>query len=164
MGKNPKKVKQYSPCTVSNTSNRTACFDKWAWENRGGYKTPPDEDDARVYIEQVTFRDVTESTKGKILEELGRYSKWLQYKFSRDEWEFARNFQSGGSSNGPRDFLTKPKRRKSRRAALGKDSTPNYETVQDLLEPDPDSWKFTSLVWTSLDAGLRPEVGNARVG
>jgi integrase len=69
-----------------------------------------------------------------------------------------------GANNGPRDFLTKPERRKIRQAALGKDGTPNYGTDSDLLEADPDSWKFTSLVWTSLDAGLRPvEVGDARV-
>jgi len=165
MGKDPEKAKGYSPYTVCQTGHRTARFDLWVWENRGGYKAPPDQDDARAYMEEVAFRDVTESTKGKTLGSLGRYSKWLQHKYNRDEWEFSWNFQSGGGNNGPRDFLTKPERRKIRQAALGKDGTPNYGTNSDLLEADPDSWKFTSLVWTSLDAGLRPvEVGNARVG
>jgi len=91
MGKNPEKAKGYSPYTVSNTANRTARFDKWVWENRGGYKTPPDEEDAKAYMEKVAFRDVTESTKGKTLGALGRYSKWLQHKYNRDEWEFSWN-------------------------------------------------------------------------
>jgi integrase len=164
IGKNPEKAKGYSPYTVSNTANRTARFDMWVWNNRGGYKTPPDEADAKAYMETVAFRDVSDSTKGKNQEALLRYSKWLQYKYNRNEWEFSWNFQSGGSNNGPRDFLSKSERRKIRRAALGKDGTPNYGTDDDPLEANPDSWKFTSLVWTSLDAGLRPvEVGNARV-
>ncbi|MGQ3327634.1 tyrosine-type recombinase/integrase [Halorubrum sp. FL23] len=163
MGKNPNKAKGYSPYTVCQTGHRTARFDLWVWENRGGYKAPPDQDDARAYMEQVAFRDVTESTKGKTLGSLKRYSKWLQHKFNRDEWEFSWNFQSGGNNNAPRDFLTKPERRKIRQAALGKDGTPNYGT-DNLLKADPNSWKYTSLVWTSLDAGLRPvEVGNAKV-
>jgi len=165
MGKKPEKAKGYSPYTVSNTANRTARFDLWVWNNRGGYKAPPDEADAQAYMEKVAFRDVSDSTKGKIQEALLRYSKWLQHKSDRNQWEFDWNFQSGGSNNGPRDFLTKPERRKIRRAALEKDGTPNYGTDRDLSEANPDSWKFTSLVWASLDGGLRPvEVGNARVG
>jgi len=164
MGKNPQKARGYSPYTVKATANRTARFDLWMWENRGGYKMPPDEEDAKAYMEKVAFRDVTDSTKGKTLEALGRYSKWLQHKFDRDQWEFSWTFNSSGGNNGPRDFLTKTERRKIRQAALEKDGTPNYGT-DDLIEADPDSWKFTSLVWTSLDAGLRPvEVGDARVG
>lgn len=163
-GKNPEKAKGYSPYTVCNTANRMARFDQWMWENRGGYKTPPDFEDAEAYMEKVAFRDVTNSTKGKNLEALVRYSKWLQHKFDRNEWEFSWTFNSSGGNNGPRDFLTKPERRKIRQAALGKDGTPNYGTDPDRIEADPDSWKFTSLVWTSLDAGLRPvEVGDARV-
>ncbi len=159
MGKNPKKAKGYSPYTVCQTGHRCVRFDLWVWENRGGYKAPPDHEDARAYMEEVAFQDVTESTKGKILGSLRSYSKWLQYKFNRDKWEFNWNFQSGGGNNGPRDFLTKPERSKIRQVALGKDGTPNYGT-DDLLEADPESWKFTSLVWTSLDSGLRPvEVG-----
>jgi hypothetical protein len=41
MGKNPDKAEKYSLYTVSNTANRTARFNKWVWENRGGYKAPP---------------------------------------------------------------------------------------------------------------------------
>jgi hypothetical protein len=42
---------------------------------------------------------------------------------------------------------------------------PALQLAQTICEADPDSWKFTSLVWASLDAGLRPvEVGDARVG
>jgi hypothetical protein len=76
--------------------------------------------------------DVTESTKGKILGASGRYSTWLQHKYNCHEWEFGWNVQPGGGNNGPRDFLTKPERRKTRQAVLGKDGTPNYGTDSDL--------------------------------
>lgn len=89
MGKDPEKAKGYSPYTVCQTGHRTARFDLWVWENRGGYKAPSDQDDARAYMEEVAFRDVTESTKGKTMGSLGRYSKWLQHKYNRNEWEFS---------------------------------------------------------------------------
>jgi integrase len=146
-GKNPKKAKGYSPYSVYNTANRTARFDLWTWRHDEGYSTPPTEEEARAYMEEVAFRDVTEATKGKIREALLRYSKWIHHKFGRDEWEFEWNFDSGGGNVGPRDFLTGDERHKIRQAALD----------------EGDGWKFTSLVWTALDAGLRPvEVYRAR--
>jgi integrase len=117
-------------------------------------------------MEKVAFWDVTDSTKGKHLEGLLRYSKWLQRKFDRDEWEFQWNFNSGGGNNGPRDFLTRDERRKIRQAALDKDGNPSYGIDAEHIEEvgTDNTWKYTSLVWVSLDTGLRPvEVGKARV-
>ena len=162
--KEPTKAKGYSPYTVADTGQRTARFDIWLWKNKGAYTIPPKFPDAKEYMEEVALRDVTESTKGKVLEAMIRYSDWLQKKFGADEWEFQWTFQSGGSNVGPRDFLTKTERREIRQAALQRDGTPAYGTDMELDKADPDSWKFTSLVWVSLDAGLRPvEVGEATV-
>jgi len=167
-GKNPKKAKGYAPHTVYNTGYRAAGFDLWTWKNCGGYDIPPDCDDATAYMERVAFQDVSEATKGKKLEMLRRYSKWLQHQYDHDEWDFDWNFQSGGGNTGPRDFLTREERRKIRQAALEIDGFPKYG-ISDNVElteqlDEGDSWKYTSLVWTSLDAGLRPvEVGEARV-
>lgn len=147
IGKNPKKAEGYSPYSVEETARRVGRFDLWAWEENGRYRTPPTQQEAESYMEEVAYRDVTESTKGKTREALLRYSKWLQHKFDREEWGFDWNFDSGGSNVGPRDFLTDEERRKIRQAAL------NYG----------DNWKFTSLIWAALDAGLRPvEVRRAR--
>ena len=166
MGKNPNKAKGYSPYTVKGTADRTARFDLWRWKNRGGYNIPPDQDDASAYMNEVAFWDVADSTKGKKMEALLRYSKWLQRAFNHDEWEFEWTFQSGGGNSGPRDFLTREERQQIRQAALKKDGNPSYGVSEEDL-PDGgrhNSWKFTSLVWVSLDAGLRPvEVGKARV-
>ncbi|WP_199725573.1 site-specific integrase [Haloarcula sp. Atlit-7R] len=166
LGKNPQKAKGYSPDTVRNTSYRAARFDLWTWNNRGGYSIPPDHDDAQAYMDEVALRDVSDSTKGKALEMLRRYSAWLQRRHGREEWEFSWEFQSGGDNNAPRDFLTKEERRQVRQAALSLDGNPAYGMDESEL-PDSTSdgnWKYTSIVWTSLDAGLRPvEVGRAKV-
>jgi integrase len=98
------------------------------------------------------------------MEALLRYSAWLTRRFDRDEWEFSWSFQSGGGNNAPRDFLSRKERRLIREAALEKDGTPTYGIeAGELPDAQAGSWKFTSLVWTSLDAGLRPvEVANAK--
>lgn len=147
MGKNPKKAQGYSPYSVYATSPRVARFDLWTWKQNGCYKTPPTAEDAEAYMEEVAYRDVTEGTKGKIQESLLRYSTWLQKKFDRPEWEFDWAFDSSGGNAGPRDFLSDEERHMIRQAAL------------DFGE----GWKFTSIIWAALDAGLRPvEVGRAR--
>jgi len=148
-GKNPQKAEGYSPYSVGMTANRVGRFDRWVWDKHDAYVVPPTEEDAQDFMQEVAFRDVTEATKGKIMEALLRYSKWLSNRQGRTEWEFEWAFQSGGGNNGPRDFLTEEEREKVRRGALELG----------------DGWKRTSIVWTALDAGLRPvEVGKARTG
>ena len=147
--KNPQKAEGYSPYSVQMTANRVGRFDHWVWKKKNGYTIPPTEKDAQDFMEEVAFRDVTEATKGKIMEALLRYSRWLSNHQGREEWEFDWAFQSGGGNNGPRDFLTEEERQKVRRGALELG----------------DGWKRTSILWTALDAGLRPvEVGRATTG
>ncbi|RDI72960.1 site-specific integrase [Halopelagius longus] len=164
-GKNPKKAKGYSPYTVYNTGYRAAAFDRWVWQEGGEYRFPPTEDDAAEYMKQVALSEVSDSTKGKKLEMLRRYSKWLSDQYGVADWEFQWEFKSGGGNSGPRDFLSIEERRKVRQAALSIDGNPAYGVEdKDALAVTDGSWKFTSLVWTSLDTGLRPvEVGRATV-
>lgn len=135
------------------------------WE-REGYQIPPNADKADSYAYEIAHADVAEATKGKRLEALKRYSRWLSERFGIEPWEFEWAFSSSGGGT-PRDFLTIDERRAIRSAALETDGNPAYgqHLDADALEAlEGGSWKFTSLVWTSLDAGLRPvEVGRARV-
>ncbi|MWG33891.1 tyrosine-type recombinase/integrase [Halomarina oriensis] len=187
VGKNEEKAEGYSPYTVYATGYRTAAFDRWMWEQRGGYRIPPKQEDATAYIEDVAFSDRSQSTKGKIQEALGRYSRWLSYKYGMDEWEFSYSFDGSGSNDHPADFLTIEERQAVRQAALNEGSIPAYsgltvaereqwgEYIAQVMDKPFTSvrqedwnrvggWKITSLVWTSLDAGLRPvEVGRAKV-
>lgn len=178
-GKNPEEALGYSEYTVYESGYRTAAFDLWTWKRHNEYRIPPKEDDADVYIQDIAFSDRAQSTKGKIEEGLMRYSKWLGHYQGIDEWEFDYTFTSSGGNSHPADFLTVEERHDIRRAALNYGTIPSYhnlrarererwtEYVAHILEkstdhvgPDDwdevDSWKFTSLVWTSLDAGFRP--------
>jgi len=184
--KDPERANGYSPHTVYATGYRAAAFDRWVWEQHQEYRMPPDHEDAKGYLEEVAFSDKSNTAKGKIEEMLHRYSKWLQFKYGHDEWEFDYSFDGSGAGNQPRDFLTVEERQKIRQAALRKGSIPSYNNVTpeerrqwsahvarvldkpvDEVGPSDwekvDGWKITSLIWTSLDAGLRPiEVGRAR--
>ena len=135
-------------------------------------------------METVAYSDRAQASKGKIEEMLKRYSRWLSNKYGVEEWEPNFTFESGHASQ-PRDFLTLQERRKVRESALDYGSIPSYNTLtpqqrkkwkgyvaqilnQPIGEVTPDDWdgidgwKITSLVWTSLEAGLRPvEVGRA---
>jgi integrase len=164
MGKNPDKAEGYSGHTVYVTSQRTARFDRWLWDKKGHYHVPPSEEEAQEYMREIALRDdITESTKGKNLEALKHYSKWLTNRRGHDPWEFRWSFRSGGGNSGPRDFLTKEERQEIRQAALRMDGNPAYGEDDEEVSSEDTSWKYTSLFWTALDAGLRPiEVGRAR--
>ena len=164
-GKTPKKAKGYSPYTVFATGYRAAAFDRWLWSERG-YHIPPTQEDATAYMREVALSDESDTSKGKKLEMLRRYSKWLTGQHGQKEWEFSWEFKSGGGNNQPRDFLSMDERREIRQAALKFDGNPAYGVEdKDALSIVDGSWKYTSLVWTSLDAAFRPvEVGRAKVG
>ena len=187
MGKNPEKAQGYSPYTVYADSYRQGNFDLWLWERDGEYNVPPTQHDANAYMDHIAYSDKSQTAKGKAQEALRRYSKWLQHKFGQNKWEFEYSFDgSGQSSAQPQDFLTVDERRKVRQEALNAGTIPSRSNmsqeerrqwdgyIAQLLEKprhevtdedwgDITGWKITSIVWTSLDAGLRPvEVGNAK--
>lgn len=183
IGKDPESAQGYSPYTVYESGYRAAAFDRWVWDHHDQYNIPPTTEDKDGYLEEVAYSDRSQATKGKIEEMLRRYNRWLQHKYGADEWEPEFSFESSGGG-APRDFLTVEERRKIRQAALNHGSIPAYRyldpeerhqwksyvaRVLDKEDPSPedweqvDGWKITSMVWTSLDAGLRPiEVGRAK--
>ncbi|ELZ47893.1 site-specific recombinase xerd [Halorubrum coriense DSM 10284] len=146
-GKHPQKREGYSDYTVYETAYKSARFDRWVWADEDRYTIPPTGEHASEYIDDdVVYRDVSNSTKGKIEEALTRYMRWVAQTSHVAEWEHDQLFSSGGG-DAPRDYLTRRERRLVREQALAED----------------DGWKIASIVCVSLDAGLRPvEVGRAR--
>lgn len=145
-GKDPERYEGYSDYTVYNTAYRTARFDRWVWNVEDRYTIPPTPEHADEYMIEVAHRDVSTSTKGKTEEALIRYFRWLETTFHGSEWDRDQQFRSGGADR-PRDYLTRRERRLIREQALETDT----------------GWRETSLILTSLDAGLRPiEVRRAR--
>lgn len=129
-------------------------------------------------MRELAFSDKSRTHKANTQKSLKRYFKWTAYARGSDEWEPAHSFSSSSSPN-PRDYLTIEERVRIREAALEYGSIPAYggltpderdrwkallaqrfgKPKSEVGSEDWDranGWKFTSLVWTSLDAGLRP--------
>ncbi|MFW5905916.1 MAG: hypothetical protein ACOCUO_03640 [archaeon] len=96
-GKNPKKREGYSDYTAYETAYKTARFDRWAWGKEGRYTVPPAPERATEYVgDVVAFRDVSNSTKGKIEEALVRYYDWASDATHVAAWDHEQRFTSGG--------------------------------------------------------------------
>lgn len=188
VGKNPEKAEGYAPSTVRGVSQRVDKFYRWIWEERGGYTTEVTSEDADAFMRSLVYdeRDYANSTKATAQKCLKRLFKWRNYQFGEDiDWEPEHTF--GQSVSQPRDYLSIGERKQIREAALKYGSVPSYNSLtpkergewksylaQRFEKPKNEitpadweranSWKTPSLVWTSLDAGLRPiEVGRAKV-
>ena len=187
-GKDLDEIEGYSEHTAKRTMYRVGYFERWAWTNEDEYipvLTPEHADD---YIEALAYSDYSNSHKHATMHSVKRYFKWRHHEFGEELWEPERSFNTGNGQQ-PQDYLTQQERAVIRRTALTYGSFVSYNTVCDdperreRLKPyvadqvdkpldcvgiddwdDIESWKFTSLVWASLDAGLRPaEVERAKV-
>ena len=145
-GKNPEKREGYSDYTAYESGYRCARYDRWVWAREDGYTIPPHPEHATQYIEEnVAYRDVTNSTKGKTEEAIARYHDWITRAYRVDRWDHDQLFSSSGGS-APRDYLTRRERQAVREAAL-----------------NTGNWRETSIILVGLDAALRPvEVRRAR--
>ena len=136
-------------------------------------------------MDYLAVSDKSQTVKGKAQESLQRFPKRLHHERGYDEWEFEYSFDGSGGNHQPQDFLTREERRAIRQAALNEGNIPAHDTltanerngwklyIANALGKDYDDvtaddreevngWEITSLVWVSLDAGLRPvEVRNA---
>ncbi len=184
VGKKPERAEGYAYGTIRAGSYRIDQFYRWVW-NKRGYTTQVSTQDADEYLQELAYDDTTDSHKSKCLKALKRLYKWRHHQLDGDEWEPDIRFSSNTSGNNPRDYFTKEERAKLREAALEYGSVPTYRTLtpderdswkehlaqrfekpkSEVTPKDWDranSWKIPSLVWASLDAGLRPvEVSRA---
>ena len=184
-GKDPARAEGYSRAVVKNTAYRVDKFYRWVWQ-QSDYTTSISHDDADGYIRKLVRDDVSDSHRAKCLKALKRLFKWKAHQRGGERWEPELTF-TDKSSNQPRDYFTEAERKAVWEAALEYGSIPAYNTVSpeersrwkaylsqrfskpmnEITLEDWDranGWKIPSLVWTSLDAGLRPiEVKRAMV-
>lgn len=185
-GKNPEEVKGYSEDTVKRTAYRCAKFDRFAWKQGDGYRVPLTHEAADEYLKHVAYEDYSDTHRHKVLNSLKRYFRWRTVEHNESEWEPVLKFSSGGRRNPP-DYFSVEERKKIRQAALDYGTIPSYNNlspeererwkkhVATVLRKPADKvvpadwervngWKYTTMVWVSLDAGLRPaEVARAKV-
>lgn len=177
-GKHPKSLIGYAEGTIRVSANHFDTWARWVW-NQEGYTstlTTQHADDFLFYLGTQT--DFSGYYKASIFTSLKRYFKWRAHERNGDEWDPKYTF-SDPSSTKPRDHLSVEERQRIRDAALDYRGVPHYKSLtpeersrvkahlasrfsKPKSEVTPDDfkrangWKFTSLVWVSLDIGLRP--------
>lgn len=179
-GKDPETADGYASTTVKTRAYRMDQFYRWVWDERDGYTTDVTHDDADAYLRHLAKQnDYGHVHKDNSRKALKMLFKWRHHHHGLDEWDPALSFSTGSTSTNPRDYLTVDERHAIREAALEYGSVPSPRSLSsterdrweaylaqrfeksktDIEESDWDranNWKIPSLVWTSLDAGLRP--------
>jgi integrase len=189
LGKNPEQAEGYARETVQQRAYRLDQFYRYVWsELEDGYTTRITAEHADEYMRHLAVQDHSLSYKTSMQKAVKTLFKFQNFQNQSDlEWEPDIKFNDDSASHNPRDFLTDQERRKIREASLEHGSVPHYTSVtpeerdrwkaylaqrfgKPKAEIGLDDWeransfKFPSLVNTSLDAGLRPvEVGRAKV-
>ncbi|MFB6295375.1 MAG: site-specific recombinase xerd [Halobacteriales archaeon] len=176
-GKNPKDREGYSKQSVRYHIYRIDKFYRWVWNQEDGYTTSVTTDHADEYMEELAYSDESNAHKKKTQQALKVLFKWKKHEQGGEEWSPDRTFST--QKYQPRDYFTIEERKKLREAALEYGSIPGYNDLdpeerdqwkaylaQRFEKPKSDvspsdwkkanGWKIPSLVWTSLDAGLRP--------
>jgi integrase len=185
-GKNPQQAEGYAHATVKNTAERLDRFYRWVWGEFDGYTTDITHDHADAYMKALARKDEGNYSRNNTQSSLKRLFKWRKHERGGELWDPEIVFTEPSGTGEPRDYLTREERGKIREAALEYGSIPSYNALTiedrdrwkaylaqrfsknktDVKAEDwerANSWKFPSMVWASLDAGLRPiEVERAR--
>ena len=178
-GKNPEKVEGYAHTTVENRANRIDIFYRWVWAEEGKYTASITHDHADAYMRHLAYKDSTNADKANHQKAIQMLFKWRHHEHSLDEWNPPITFSDSSGTTTPRDYLTREERSLIREAALEYGSIPSYKSVSprerdqwkahlaqrfekpkdEITQEDwnrANGWKVPSLVWVSLDTGLRP--------
>ncbi|AGN02566.1 site-specific recombinase xerd [Salinarchaeum sp. Harcht-Bsk1] len=177
-GKDPESAVGYSADTVLRTAYRVDQFYRWVWDQRG-YTSSPSSEDADAYVRDLAMGEESNTHKSNTLSALKRLFKWREYERGGDSWEPEFTFSRNSPASQPRDYLTREERNQLREAALEYGSIPAYndlspdartrwkrylaqrfeKPMEEVVPADwsrANGWKIPSLVWVSLDCGLRP--------
>lgn len=178
-GKKPAKAEGYSEETIRVRAGHIDRFYRWVWSEKDQYTTYVTHDIADRYMDHLAFNeDMQTSTKAKYQKSLKMLWKWREHERDGEAWDPEITFAEPSQSQ-PREYLTLDERRRVREASLSMGSIPHYKSVYGeerekwkkyiavvLEKPlnevskgdweELTGWKETSLLHTSLDAGLRP--------
>lgn len=188
LGKNPGKANGYSYSTAKSRMNKLDLFYRWVWEQEDRYIQNITTGHADDWMNWLARQDYKESTKCHYQKSADTLFKWQRVARGRDvEWEPVIEYSDPSTTYQPREYLSHEDRRKMREAAMSYGSVPHYNSMtpeeretwrtylsQRLQKPkeevtkqdflDANSFKYTSMIYTALDAGLRPcEVERAQI-
>ena len=187
-GKKPSHAEGYARETVKNYSYRTDQFYRFVWSEEEQYTTDISHTHADNWMRELAYQDNSNTHRANSQKAVKTLFKWRHHNHGLDEWEPVITFSESTGTSNPRDYLTMEERQQVRNAALEYGSIPSYSDVtpeqrdqwkihlaqrfekpkEEITPADwerANGWKIPSLVWTSLDAGLRPiEVKRAVLG
>lgn len=188
LGKNPRKAEGYSYDTAANRMNRLDLFYRWVWDDQRRYVQDITTEHADAWMRHLAKQEMKESSKCNYQKAVKALFKWQREARNRDiEWEPEIEYSDPSATYQPREYLTAEDRRKLREAAMSYGSIPHYNSLspeerrrwktrlaQRLQKPksevskqdflDANSFKYTSMIYTALDAGFRPcEIERANV-
>jgi integrase len=180
-GKDPEALAGYAEDTYYTYANIACCFHRFVWD-REGFTLSPDHSHADAYLRALKTDDSDYSQTHLNNTKLALKA---YFRFRDDPWKCNITIPSSSTAQ-PRDFLTENERSAIREAVLEYGSVPAYGGLspeqrtkwkrhlsarfgKPMKEVGPadfkraNGWKYVSIVYASLDAGLRPiEVGRAR--
>jgi len=180
LGKDPSKAEGYSHSTAKNRMQRLDMFYRFIWDREGRYIQDLTTDHADQWMQWLARQDYKESTKNHYQKAAKTLFKWKQEARGKNvEWSPVIEYSDPSTTYTPRDYLTRKDRRRLREAAMEYGSVPHYNSVtpeerdkwktylaQRLQKPKEEvtkqdwikanSFKYTSMIHTALDAGLRP--------
>lgn len=179
VGKDPEAAEGYAFQTVTNRAYRMDIFYRWVWEEDGQYTTNVTHNHADDWLYHLAHLDKSNAHKDNCRKALQMLFKWREYEHNLSPWEPELSFSTKSNTSTPRDYLTESERKQIREAALEYGAIPRYKDLapqdrsrwrsylaQRFEKPKTEvsqddwsranGWKIPSLVWVSLDAGLRP--------
>jgi len=182
IGKDPQQAEGYAHDTVRRRACDVDVFHRYVWDDLGeGYTTNPTHDQTDQYIQKLAYSDFSDSHRANITKSLKCYWRW-----QNNLYDPPINFSTSETvRQQPRDYFTKDERKQIKQAALEYGTVPNYNSLtpdqrqqwklhlaQRFRKPTSNigpkdfekanGFKIPSIVYTALDAALRPiEVGRA---
>lgn len=180
VGKNVDKAEGYSKHTIKTAVYQIDKFHRFVWsELTDGYTRQFTTDHADRFMNHLATTEWKQSYKSSLQKSVKREFKYRSIALKKDPWDPTFNFHDQSGTHQPRDYLTGEERGAVREAAMDFRSIPSYNNLtpeerdewkahlaQRFEKPKKDvskkdweranSWKIASLVWTSLDTGLRP--------
>ena len=179
LGKKPKHFEGYSQSSARTRADKHDQFCRWVWGESQGYTLSITHEHADKYLKHIAFRDLKPSSRPTYQKAVQAYFRWKADERGADEWEPDRTFYHRPDTTIPRDYFSQEERRKLREAALEYGSVPNYHAVTpterkhwqnhlarryskpvDEVNRDDweraNGWKYAAMVWTGIDAALRP--------
>jgi integrase len=188
-GKNPEKREGLADSTLESTHYKLETVFRWLWRDEGAYTTNFTPTHADRFMRILNQSDgMIDSTVLHHAKDIKRYFKFCNHARGKNyEWELDDDIELSQANGDERDYLRRSAFQPLFNATLEHSSVKSYHSVspeereqlktvvskrlgipKEKVGPEEfkmaNSWKYPSMIATTLDTGLRPiEVGRAKV-